>query len=96
MGLYINPKDTTKERWLLKHAELLASKSECDVLFEGGDYLPVCLVDNGPFTAAAIAYCKEELEVFRYPEDYRLKTFYKVSKKDLLEVCPELERYLDK
>lgn len=90
MGFYINPKNETKEQWLLKHGQMILSLAEAKWLFEGEKYLPVVLMDNGIFTAAGIAYCKEELEAFSEP-DPRRKSYFKVSKKDLFKVCPKLE-----
>jgi hypothetical protein len=96
MGYYINPNNTTKENWLKNHGVPLTSEGVRASLFEGSDYLTVCLVDNGLFTAAAILYCKEELESFTNREDFRPKRFFKVKKEDLIEVCPESKRVLDK
>ncbi len=80
MGYYINPPDTTKEAFLSMHGKLLDGPptNYCD-----GDKLAVCLVDNGIFTAAAIAYCQEELQEFSRTDDYRPKKWYYVTRDDL-------------
>jgi hypothetical protein len=39
------------------------------------DGVPVCLVDNGPLTAAGIAYDAREVKAWTYPNDYRLKEY---------------------
>ena len=59
--------------------------------FIHGDELLVCLVDNGPFTAAAVAIDKTEYERFMRP-DWRSKTWYRVPKQDLIKVgaIPEI------
>ena len=81
MGYYINPQDgSTKEEWLKKHGREI-SPSEV----YGHDYateLPVCLVDNGDFTAAGIAYDEREAKAFLYP-DRRKKLWYLASREVL-------------
>jgi hypothetical protein len=47
-------------------------------------------VDNGPFTAAAIAYSPEELTYFANPDDCRPKRWFLVDAVDLLSACPDL------
>ena len=56
-----------------------------------GDELLVCLVDNGPFTAAAVAINKTEYDCFMRP-DGRSKTWYRAPKQDLIKVgaIPEI------
>ena len=89
MGYYINPKDSTKERWLATYGELTIFPT-----FDSkSGKIPVCLVDNGAFTAAGICYCQEELDAFTEP-DGRYKVWYLVPKDKILEVCPEVKRAL--
>jgi len=97
MGYYINPKDCSKEIWLDNHSSDLPNltppnweklQKEID---HGNHLLPVCLVNNGPFTAAGICYNQRELEEFSDPRDYRSKLWYLVSLDNLIDVCPELE-----
>jgi len=40
---------------------------------------PVCLVDNGLFKAAGIAFDKRELEIFLNPDDHRPKDWFLVN-----------------
>jgi len=80
MGYYINPFDMTKERFLQIYGTTLNPEHEFDF---SASTLPVCLVDNGPFTAAAIAYNKNEMDAFKQPDDYRPKKWYEVSRKAL-------------
>jgi hypothetical protein len=91
MGAYINPKNMSKEQWL--------SENATEVPFVDWDlpegYLPVVLVDNGPFTAAGIAYCKEELGTFKHPEDMRPKRFFIAPIHKLHEVSRELKGYME-
>lgn len=77
MGFYINPKDgSSKEDWLKAHGTALSSFN-LDMWDHSGKQLPVCLVDNGFFTAAGIAYCPREAEEFMRP-DGRPKQWYLV------------------
>lgn len=86
MGAYINPSDKTKEVWLTENATEIPNGSTItfDGLPEG--QLPVCLVDNGLFTAAGIAFSPRELEAFTGPDDDRPKRFYLAKIDDLLKV----------
>jgi len=81
MGYYINPPSETKEQWLQKHGTPVHG----DVVLShdfSGPTLPVCLVDNGPFTAAGIAFDAGELRAFGHP-DRRPKSWFLVSREDL-------------
>jgi hypothetical protein len=93
MGYYINPKDgSSKEEWLKAHAQEITEDLALQV-DTNGDSLPVCLVDNGRFTAAGIGYYPREVEVFAEP-DGRRKRWYLARISDLLVVCPELQQGL--
>jgi len=86
MGLYIDPKDMSKEKWLEKHSVTLLNNEQ----YTRDDVLRVCLVDNGLFTAAGVAYDEREFEAFTDPSDHRDKIWYTVPKEDLREVCGEM------
>lgn len=89
MGVYINPKDATKEEWLTANAEMIC----WDRVPEwNNENLPVCLVDNGAFTAAGVAFDARELEAFTQESDYRPKCWFVVKRSKLEEVEPELKR----
>lgn len=88
MGAYINPKDKTKEAWLKENAEVCKNPYNVP---EG--WLPICLVDNGLFTAAGIGYSQREVQVFMTP-DGRHKTWWMAKIEDLHLVSPELKNYL--
>ena len=75
MGMYINPVGISKEEWLHKNG-IAISKEDAEIT--NGVY-PVCLVDNGPFTAAAIAYNEEELYVFKNDTTGRRMRWYLVE-----------------
>lgn len=80
MGYYINPRECTKEMWLETYGKRV-SEAEAR-MHPAGDNLLVCLVDNGPFTAAAIAYDDRERDAFLYP-DRRKKVWYVVARQRL-------------
>lgn len=85
MGYYINPRNESKENFLEREGERITSKIEWEDMSKFK--LPVCLVDNGYFTAAAIGYSKEEWEVFsKNPNDLRPKSFWIVPIDKLLRV----------
>lgn len=94
MGVYINSRNMSKEDWL----EINGVPTTLNSLEHWNDLsygtLPVCLVDNGHFTAAGIAYCKEELECFKR-NDGRPKKWFIVEIHKLHEVSPGLKMYLD-
>lgn len=54
----------------------------------------VCLVDNGGFSAAGIAFDQGELAAFNEPRDGRSKRWFYVPDAKLIEVCPEVTRAL--
>lgn len=106
MGVYVNPKTMSKEEWLFQNGRLVKDLStpqgrfgeETVPTFEsfGSDNLPVVLVDNGPFTAAAVAFCEREYKYFTEdPTDHRPKFIYTVLKDKLYDVS-NLEDYLPK
>jgi hypothetical protein len=74
MGYYINPNDMTKEEFLRRYGTRLDRAP--DTFKNEKDEYAVCLVDNGAFTAAAIAYNQGELEVFKDPDGRRRMWFY--------------------
>ena len=100
MGAYVNPEGIRKEEWLNLHGEPKGLSVGDQVAvptydsYEEGT-LPVVLVDNGPFTAAAIAFSKWEYKEFTKITDKRPKIFFAV-KTDLLYPVSNLEEYLPK
>jgi hypothetical protein len=84
MGVYINPKTCSKEQWLASNGEKIVGR--VPTLTERPGFMPVCLVDNGPFTAAAVAYQEGELSAFSDPQDHRPKQWFLVETTKLLEV----------
>ncbi len=62
MGYYIDPPEGTKEEWLNFHGVEVAGDLRWG---HPPDTVLVCLVDNGPFTAAGICYNGAEFNEFR-------------------------------
>lgn len=84
MGAYINPENETKEEFLAREGtRVTTSAAEMGNL--PGEMM-VCLVNNGIFTAAAVAYSQREIEEFADPEDRRMKVWFSVPIEKLLEV----------
>jgi hypothetical protein len=93
MGAYVNHPKLQKEDWLLLHANAFGpNPPQWRNVPEG--YLPVCLVDNGPFTAAGIAFSEDELEQFSEPSDSRPKTWY-LAPIARLKTVSDVEKYLN-
>lgn len=84
MTFYINPPEGTKEEWLATHAlQEVRAIPGCFHYDETSDCALVCLVDNGPFTAAAVCYNNDEVQTFLHP-DGRPKRWFIVPKRALL------------
>lgn len=92
MGAYIDPVGETKEEWLAREGRKFLHLRWQDL---EEDELPVVLIQNPQFTAAAIAYCEEEFIIFLHPRDHRPKTIYVVKKDKLLQIAPSLKYYLN-
>lgn len=77
MGCYINPKNETKEDFLLREGARLMNAPDASKITE--NYVPVCLVSNGLFTAAGVAYSAREIAAFSQ-EDGRQKFWFLVPR----------------
>lgn len=91
MGAYVNCENETKESWLEREGEEVASV-EYDSLPE--NTLPVSCLDNGMFSAAGIGFSKSEWEMFNDPNDRRKKRLFLVDINKLHTVSPMLETCL--
>lgn len=90
MGSYINPQTCSKEQWLKDNAY------EIDI--EHTDLRPdgemaVCLVNNGPFTAAGIIFNRREWKCFTDAGDSRPKKWFSAKIEDLKKVS-DLEKHI--
>ncbi len=96
MGFYIDPKDCSKEEWLLVNAakgQKFDPMQAPDYKLRSPDCHFVCLVDNGSFTAAAIAFNEREFKVFAQLVRRR-KVWMQVPDAKLIEVCPSVASVL--
>ena len=85
MGYYINPEVGTKEAWLAENGSRITAVEAKEYPSNQGRVL-VCLVDNGPFTAAGIAFDDEERDAFMDP-DGRPKKWFLVKRELLKPFC---------
>lgn len=98
MGYYINHPQMSKERWL--HLNGSRPMREAPSTHKNADdEYAVCLVDNGPFTAAGICYSQGELNRFSPSKSSRLRSprprlWFFVPREKLIEVCPHVEEVL--
>jgi hypothetical protein len=58
--------------------------------------IPICVVDNGRFAAAAVGFNSDEIKLFSNTEDYRPKRWFMIEY-DLLKLHmgDELDKYLN-
>lgn len=87
MGLYINPENMTKEQWLKENYMEMLLAAPPRLPFDFPKTVHVCLVDNGPFTAAGVIFSQRELEAFSYPSDNRRKIWFLVPYEKIEAVC---------
>jgi len=93
MGCYIEPKDQTKEEFLIAKGRLVTEEEASKVTYHyTNTELLVVLISNGGFNAAGIVFDEYEYENFTYPEDYRRRQWYMVKTADLYEVS-DLKTY---
>lgn len=83
MGKYVNPTDgSSKEEWLQKNGTMTGN-TPCAITEE---FVPVCWVNNGPFSAAGVADDSREVEAFNRPDDIRPKRWFQVSREALRSI----------
>lgn len=87
MGCYVNPRGVSKEEFIYTFGCLIDANEAAIT----PTHLPVCLVNNGPFTAAAVGYSQSEIETFQR-EDGRPKLWFMMKRSDLYEVS-DLKNY---
>jgi len=98
MGLYVevgNNKES-KLSWFRNNAMSYDTHNiECSYNEVPKGSRLVCLVDNGPFYAAAVAYCLAEAKTFADPYDGRPKQWFVVSDELLKKNCPMWDTYIE-
>lgn len=88
MGFYINPEGITKERWLDENAKPISVPINMEIFKnKASDEIPLCLVDNGAFTALGVCFNPNEMMVFNDVRDGRIKFWYMAKKEDVKKVC---------
>ena len=80
MGIYVNPRNETKEDLLRRCGHILPYG---EVPHEYDGHLLVCYVVNAEFTALAVCTSDEERDRFLGPDDPRPKRWFYVSRADL-------------
>jgi len=84
MGLYINPATSSKEQWLKRYARQVDSASF--VYAEKTGQVPIILIDNGMFTACAVAYKESEFKEITRLSETRPRTFFYADTEELKNV----------
>jgi hypothetical protein len=88
MGYYIevpNPTHKAEQLVRLHGAELVLLPELFDF---SGDYALICVVENGLFDAAGVAYSPSERDAFNNPDDTRDKVWLKLPKSVVLKLNP--------
>jgi len=86
MGYYINFKDKTKEEFLDARAiEMQTKEDVLNMCEHDKGFVPVVLIDNGGFTAAGVAFSRDELDAFTEDNDPRPRRFYVIKTSILIE-----------
>jgi len=95
MGLYIEVPH--KADWLINNGTPIVPSDFTPESIRDEDFL-VCLIDNGAFLAAGVAFCEQELkyilEEMADDKDSRPKFYFEVSKELLKPVCPGWNDYV--
>jgi len=93
MGAYINSRTEPQEVFLQREGTPITLEEMNSWADFSGEFLPVCLVNNGAFRAAAIGFDARETRDLTAAGDHRPRKFYKVPRGRLLEVS-NLSDYL--
>lgn len=96
MGIYINPTNQAdpfdKVGLILSRAAKVTSEEF--LAHVPGDKFGVCIVDNGAFAAAGVAFSQGEARAFAYP-DGRRKTYCVMSLDAIRELDPSAAKALE-
>lgn len=90
MGYYIET-EVVKEKaeWLRLNLGGIALTGKPNHV--GPEYVPVCVVDNGSFEAAAIAFNEKEADEFDDKDDKRKREWLIIRREDAVRMCPHVE-----
>jgi hypothetical protein len=95
MGYYIETSSfKNKAQWILEHCVLSQGMIRRPETVPEG-FVPVCVVDNGPFEAAAIAYDMREAVVFDMPTDTRPKQWLLIRIEDAERLNPKVKGHIN-
>ncbi len=88
MGFYIETSTTHgKDEYLIRKGAIQVSLQQArEIVAENSLRTVVCVVDNGPFEAAAICVDSREFEAFARPGDMRPKVWLCMNKHDVLTI----------
>ena len=88
MGHYINtPVNHDKDAFLIDNYNALPINISTAAALSkqsGSDQVAICVVDNGPFEAAAIITDHREFMAFSRPSDHRPKSWLAMNKQEVL------------
>ena len=90
MGTYVEVKD--KPKWLIDNSLEFSLVPPSEHYDRDKNAYWVCLINNGPFYAAGIAYSENELKAFSEP-DHRPKVWHLVPLELLYQVS-NIKNYL--
>ena len=87
MGYYIPGPAVGKGECLVwYHGARARTEEEARAALLSDDVAPICVVMNGPFEAAALAYSEEEFDCFADPNDRRPKQWYVMDRAKAYEL----------
>ncbi len=87
MGYYVNPERQSKMSWLNDNGRMMGESVKSP---PPPGYHYVCVVNNGAFLAAGIAYDERERQAFAIPDD-REKLWFLVPDNKLIEIEPRVK-----
>ena len=95
MGYYIEtPENLNKAGQLLAAHPAIREVKDQPAFDPTGQTVVVCVVENGPFDACAVAYSPGELDYFQSPDDPRPKRWLVVPRELVVKLCPKVEQRL--
>lgn len=85
MGIYINPPDMSKGKWLFANGTPL---DRTPTALPEKDKVLVCLVINAFFTTAAVCHNQSKFEEFTDPSDNRPKLWFLIDRSLVADSLP--------